>query len=365
MTEEREWIDQIRAAPDDDGPRLVFADWLMQRGDPRGEFIAAQCTIERLEREGPDDAAEEVRRLRRRAGAIFKQHQAMWLAPLRAVLGAHYVHHRGLVEELRWTMNWECLAAVPRLLAQAPLLRRIVVEMSDLVSVEELAESGHPWHSFSLRDAVADQEVAEAMVNLPLPLAELSFGLDGRHSRIDRARLFDALAACPARAGLRVLRLVQMRQLGGLRAHLTLPRLEELEIGNGDLRAADLVAITAARPELVVLDVHYNRDAKMARELDAGELLAPARGLRRLRLNAIGIGDAQAIAIARAPAAAGLRWLDLGQNRIGDAGARAFAESERSRGLWRLNLSANPISKEGKRLLRESPHLARAELVLR
>src|SRR4051812_39840541 len=26
--------------PDDDGPRLVYADWLLERGDPRGEYIA-------------------------------------------------------------------------------------------------------------------------------------------------------------------------------------------------------------------------------------------------------------------------------------------------------------------------------------
>src|SRR5207237_10621860 len=29
-------------APDDDAPRLIYADWLQQRGDPRGEFIALQ-----------------------------------------------------------------------------------------------------------------------------------------------------------------------------------------------------------------------------------------------------------------------------------------------------------------------------------
>ncbi len=32
----------IEAAPDADGPRLVYADWLQERGDPRGHFIALQ-----------------------------------------------------------------------------------------------------------------------------------------------------------------------------------------------------------------------------------------------------------------------------------------------------------------------------------
>ena len=36
----------ILANPDDDGPRLVLADWLSQRGDPRGELISVQCLLE-------------------------------------------------------------------------------------------------------------------------------------------------------------------------------------------------------------------------------------------------------------------------------------------------------------------------------
>jgi len=38
----RPFIDTILERPDDDGPRLVYADWLEERGDPRGEFIRLQ-----------------------------------------------------------------------------------------------------------------------------------------------------------------------------------------------------------------------------------------------------------------------------------------------------------------------------------
>src|SRR5262245_49643274 len=30
----------ITEHPDDDGPRLVYADWLLEQGDPRGELAA-------------------------------------------------------------------------------------------------------------------------------------------------------------------------------------------------------------------------------------------------------------------------------------------------------------------------------------
>lgn len=35
----------IREHPDLDGPRLVYADWLEERGDPRGEFIRVQLEL--------------------------------------------------------------------------------------------------------------------------------------------------------------------------------------------------------------------------------------------------------------------------------------------------------------------------------
>jgi uncharacterized protein (TIGR02996 family) len=37
------FLADILANPYDDGPRLVFADWLEERGDPLGEFIRVQC----------------------------------------------------------------------------------------------------------------------------------------------------------------------------------------------------------------------------------------------------------------------------------------------------------------------------------
>ncbi len=41
MTEEAELLELMRAAPDDEGPRLVYADWLLARGDARGELIVS------------------------------------------------------------------------------------------------------------------------------------------------------------------------------------------------------------------------------------------------------------------------------------------------------------------------------------
>jgi uncharacterized protein (TIGR02996 family) len=45
MTDDRPFVDAILARPDDDGLRLVYADWLDERGDGRGEYL--RLTLER------------------------------------------------------------------------------------------------------------------------------------------------------------------------------------------------------------------------------------------------------------------------------------------------------------------------------
>ncbi len=48
MQMEDAFLQDIAADPDDDAPRMIFADWLEERGDPRGEFIRVQCQLARM-----------------------------------------------------------------------------------------------------------------------------------------------------------------------------------------------------------------------------------------------------------------------------------------------------------------------------
>lgn len=45
--EEQRLLEGIVASPNDDDARLVYADWLLERGDPRGEFIRLDLEYER------------------------------------------------------------------------------------------------------------------------------------------------------------------------------------------------------------------------------------------------------------------------------------------------------------------------------
>jgi uncharacterized protein (TIGR02996 family) len=75
--EEAAFLKAVFALPDDDGPRLVYADWLDEQGDPKGEFIRTQVELARLP--GDDPRRPE---LAARAQALLAAHRPDWDRPL-------------------------------------------------------------------------------------------------------------------------------------------------------------------------------------------------------------------------------------------------------------------------------------------
>ena len=59
MTHDEAFLQAILEAPEDETPRLVYADWLEDQGDPRGEFIRLQAQLARLAPDDPDRPALE------------------------------------------------------------------------------------------------------------------------------------------------------------------------------------------------------------------------------------------------------------------------------------------------------------------
>jgi uncharacterized protein (TIGR02996 family) len=78
--------------PDDDGVRLIYADWLEEQGDPRGEFIRLQVELARAPVDDPRRSEWECR-----AHQLLEDNEAEWLGSLeRWVRGWRF--HRGFVE---------------------------------------------------------------------------------------------------------------------------------------------------------------------------------------------------------------------------------------------------------------------------
>jgi uncharacterized protein (TIGR02996 family) len=94
------FLQAIRATPDDDTPRLVYADWLEEHGEPRGEFIRVQCEIPRLPAAHPRSIQLQSNERR-----LLRAHRAHWVEPLRPFVGfwqAQWVleFRRGFVERI-------------------------------------------------------------------------------------------------------------------------------------------------------------------------------------------------------------------------------------------------------------------------
>src|SRR5690349_20023724 len=71
-----ELLERIVERPDDTDARLVYADWLLEIGDQRGELIQLQCAAAR----GPLDD-RQAKRLR----GLLRLHSKTWLGPVAAV----------------------------------------------------------------------------------------------------------------------------------------------------------------------------------------------------------------------------------------------------------------------------------------
>lgn len=108
----------IAEAPEDDAPRQVWADWLLERGSKWGELVLAQCELARIERrkgsqdpkwEGAYNAARELR---------TPPNVAKFMAPIKPYV-TDYDFARGLLSRVSASVEKLLLAGA----AEAVILR--------------------------------------------------------------------------------------------------------------------------------------------------------------------------------------------------------------------------------------------------
>jgi carbon storage regulator len=79
--EESAFVQAIQEEPGDEGQRLIFADWLEERGDPLGEFLRARCQLAQLPAGDPQREG-----LEERERSLWGEHGRAWAASLPAAL---------------------------------------------------------------------------------------------------------------------------------------------------------------------------------------------------------------------------------------------------------------------------------------
>lgn len=145
------FLEEVLHRPRDDAPRLAYADWLEERGDPRGEFIRLQCELAAsLPPNAPWPGARELPRLLRlqaREAELLSSYAPQWLGPL-LEFSAEFSFRRGFPNHVRlpasrFVERHDKLAAVAPITAVSLSGERIeisaVAESPLLAAIEALS----------------------------------------------------------------------------------------------------------------------------------------------------------------------------------------------------------------------------------
>jgi uncharacterized protein (TIGR02996 family) len=307
----------VLASPEDIAPRLVYGDWLLERGDLRGEFVLLQCQ--------PDDS-DLVKRERERS--LLLAHERQWLQALGLRLGEGSFE-RGLVERLTLTVE---------------RAREVLAELGTRAPVRGLTLSS------TVEDA---GDVLLALSCLP--------GLADLDVRVERLAFPEVqrLAASPALARLSRLALHGLDDEGVCELmsspHLTGLRALHLSGRDFGVRGVHALLQSPSLTALASLELHYNRP-------DIVPVLAGSARLAQLAslgLGGVHMSSALAQLLARSPHLGGLTSLDLSSNTVGDEGALALARAAHLGRLAQLDLTHNQLGDEGALALADSAGLGR------
>jgi uncharacterized protein (TIGR02996 family) len=108
------FLNEILKNPDEDMPRLIYADWLEEQGDARGEFIRVQCELAEINALVP-----EYFDLQERSATLLTEHGDAWARELQQdVRKADF--HRGFIDTITMTAK-NFVKAGEQLLATVPV----------------------------------------------------------------------------------------------------------------------------------------------------------------------------------------------------------------------------------------------------
>jgi uncharacterized protein (TIGR02996 family) len=283
-------MEQIVANPDDDGPRLVYADWLLERGDPRGELIRLQCDLASSATVGAAArSSADHGRLVARERELLERYEQQWVDPLEAKPLAP-TFERGLLRVLHFNTGTFLrarqqaaliehlpLLGLNRLILRGPTKR--VQRLADCASLRWTPELA--WF-----DSQLDDQGLRAMIRSP-HLRQLSC------LALEKLRCTDAgLAALADAEALPRLRCVKL----------------QAPVHGGDFTAEGVLALLAS--ERFVIDELQLTTAFRVRieALTTGPVAAA--GLSRLRKLSLRI-DSDFAPIASCPHLVALRELEI------------------------------------------------------
>jgi uncharacterized protein (TIGR02996 family) len=377
----------LAAHPDEVAAHSAYADYLMEQGDPRGEFVQVQLALE-------DEARPKAERdtLKKREAALLKKHAAGWMGDVGRFLIGKW-SGEGKPYNVRFRRGWldfvrtlpipeslvEALAGSP----EARLLRHLEVvydmryhpfdfnpffEQLNAALPEEDRIDEESFYMSDPGDQLATLAGSPHLTNLRV----LKYGFSDDGDRLaystmvnpfasKAATLLKLLEKCPRLEELYLN--TEMRPIPSVFSSKLLGNLRVFQYYYGtnynDYRSrADPyplreLAENRSLKNLTTLRLHPGRDATI--NIDQFDALVRSKNLpalAHLQVHMTTYGDEGADRIVASGALKRLKTLDIGYGNMTDEGARMLAASPDLKKLELLNVSRNALTPAGVRALR-------------
>lgn len=393
MPDEQTLLTAIIARPEDDAPRLAYADWLDRQGGAankdRAEYIRLEIDLARIGSAAP--STPELQAHRKRSRELFAKHYREWFPAFvgRTNLlrrGRPYIEFKRGFPALMHVQTSKLLEVGEELFGLAPitfvdfrsvtdgLLRKLVQApwIAQLRKIELDSASGRALDWAPLADCPYLGHLHELILyqgTLTLQgaarLAKENPCRRLRRLRLSSLSLSDdavrRLFAGPAFTSLEELDFggdqLTLKGAQTVAAAPALKRLKSLRISSHPLPGiAKVIAKATFWPAIQHLEVRRCAlgDAGLRDLINGG----PSR-LKTLRLDNNDITAVGIRSLAESRLLRTLTALGLWGNEIGDAGLSALARSPNAKQLRKLDLFGCKFGAEGMQALAASPNLAR------
>jgi uncharacterized protein (TIGR02996 family) len=290
-------LQDVIDTPDDDGPRLQFADWRESQGDiDRAEFIRLQCGLASLRQADPGRAA-----LVRREGELLREHGVEWAEELGPRV-TEWVFRRGFVERVEMGLETSA-GAIVEVLRKAPIRHiRDTTQLCDLDGVVEALPyldrlTGLEfWELYAVESKLVDELLSSPHLG---NLRTLILHHDRNGNLVPDKVLIKAMAS-PYRANLEELAVNVDGCWRGPSSRLIRAMAKSPHLGNLRSLTLSYAALDVTTVDLIA------RSPALAR-------------LERLDLGGCAFTDEVWEAILALPQLSRLRWIRLSRTRLVDA----------------------------------------------
>ncbi|HEY1067483.1 MAG TPA: TIGR02996 domain-containing protein [Pirellulales bacterium] len=350
--EESALLDAIVAAPDDDAPRLAYADYLTAQGDLRGEVIRLQIEMERCE----DTDEERCAALWDEAQKLLDAHGREWFRPLAALnlwptLGSEFCPEffmqRGMLEAV-WIHLEDVLPEhAEELWSFAPTLNSVsffqTVDLPGLAALPQMQRiqelsvlANEPETAESDMAALAESPNVTRLRSLTLGY-ELS---DPAAMTLFSAPWFDRLRELDLQRAKLSPEMIEM-----LTARSTFVELDSLDLGGPNMTEQSAVNLSE-NPALRNLISLRLGEAPLSGAAFRELVLGAWPRLQCLDLGACVLTEDDVEFLAYQPSLPALEYLNLQGCAIGERGAAALAGSPYLQRIKSLDVDRSAINED-------------------